>query len=210
VSIHFTCPGCGAFIRAPDDKAGARATCRQCGAAVVVPAAAPVPAWVKELDQGRPAPAPDVAEVRPAPAEPPRAPVSRATALGWVVFAVLAGVFLFGAGVLVGFVLNSRPVSDGASGSPRTESQGMTLAAYLAQRPATPTRITCDCRLKNYYNFAYRDAAETHYSVGLGDVGIDNAWVPKDSEAGRRIFAILKDGRTHTLTLEVVLQGPNG
>jgi hypothetical protein len=37
-----------------------------------------------------------------------------------------------------------------------------------------------------------------------------HGWVPKDSEVGKSIFEVLKDGRGHRLTLEVVLQGPDG
>src|SRR5262249_37898263 len=52
--------------------------------------------------------------------------------------------------------------------TPLQASQGgMTIAAYLAQRPAGPTRITADCKLGNYYNYAYRRAAATYHSVSL-------------------------------------------
>src|SRR5262249_11863104 len=94
--------------------------------------------------------------------------------------------------------------------TPLQASQGgITIAAYLAQRPAGPTRITADCKLGNYYNYAYRRAAATYHSVSLSQsspFAMGHAWVPKDSEAGRLIFEALKDGQEHRLTLEVVLQ----
>jgi hypothetical protein len=91
--------------------------------------------------------------------------------------------------------------------------QGMSLKAYRAQRPAKPTRITGDCELSNMYHRAYRETADTHYSVMItqrDEIAYGAAWVPKESEAGRKIFGILKDGKSHHLTLEVVLQGPDG
>jgi hypothetical protein len=91
--------------------------------------------------------------------------------------------------------------------------QGMTLAAYLAQRPKEPTAITADCQLQNYYNFAYMHSADTHYSVTLmtlSPLKLAHAWVRKDSDTGKQVYEVLKDGASHRLTLEVVLQGPDG
>jgi hypothetical protein len=96
--------------------------------------------------------------------------------------------------------------------APKTDtSTEMTLAAFLAQRPAEPAKITADCKLSNYYNCAYRDTAATHHSVAISSSRASgHAWVPKNSEEGKRIFEALKDGQEHRLTVQVVLQGPDG
>jgi hypothetical protein len=90
----------------------------------------------------------------------------------------------------------------------------MTLAAYLAQRPDKPTKVMVDCKLDHYYNFAYMLAAGTHYSLRIMEstptITVAHAWVPKDSEAGKEIFELFKDGQGHRLKLVVALQGPDG
>jgi hypothetical protein len=93
------------------------------------------------------------------------------------------------------------------------ERKGMTLAAYLAQRPDGPAEITVRCELKNYYNWAYERTAASHYSVSLkGERPFKSghAWVPKNSNVGKQVFEVLKDGHEHRLTLRLVLAGPDG
>jgi hypothetical protein len=95
----------------------------------------------------------------------------------------------------------------------KAEQVEMTLAAYLIQRPDVPTKITSECKLLNHYNGAYQNTAATHHSVRLFSqtpLKSGYAWVPKDSEVGRDVFDILKAGGQRTLTLEVVLRGPDG
>src|SRR5215212_7467626 len=41
--INFTCPGCGRTFSVPLDFAGRHASCKSCGAPIVVPAAAAPP-----------------------------------------------------------------------------------------------------------------------------------------------------------------------
>ena len=89
----------------------------------------------------------------------------------------------------------------------------MTLAAFLAQRPAAPKTVAAECSLDNYYNFAYGDSAATHHSVRLYDrrtTTFAHAWAAKDSAAGKRLFALLSDGEEHPLVVKVALQGPDG
>jgi hypothetical protein len=134
-------------------------------------------------------------------------PKTRLTVVAVALFLILVVVL----GMMAGKGMagkSSRP------GLPNARREGMTLAAYLAQRPDKPTVLgELSCKLDNYYNFDYRDSAQTHYSVNLfSEVSFTHAhaWVSKDSAAGRRIFAALQDGRAHPLTLKVVLEGPYG
>jgi hypothetical protein len=98
--------------------------------------------------------------------------------------------------------------------APLVPPADMTLGAFLAQRPDKPTKIEVNCTLASYYNFAYSGAAVTHYSVSLDQGGntikTGHAWVPKDSDAGKAVFEMLKDGERRRLFLEVILQGPDG
>jgi hypothetical protein len=90
----------------------------------------------------------------------------------------------------------------------------MTLADFLAQRPDKPSLLFAFCRLDKVYTFAYRNTVNTHYSVSLHQQQpvwkAGHAWVARDSGAGRRLFEILKDGRSRRLGLRVVLKGPDG
>jgi len=115
-------------------------------------------------------------------------------------------------GVFIGLPAIQRMREDAQTKKDLAQAD-MTLAAFLAQRPNGPTKLTVECRLDNYYNFAYINAAATHHSLLLewdSPFAMGHAWVTKDSEAGKEIFEVLKDGRKHRMTLEVVLQGPDG
>jgi hypothetical protein len=90
---------------------------------------------------------------------------------------------------------------------------GMTLAAYLAERPSRPATVMVDANMGNYFNYAYQDAAATHYSLtveGPYPFKHGHAWVRKDTRIGRRLLEVLKDGTTHPVLVEVDLRGPSG
>jgi hypothetical protein len=66
--------------------------------------------------------------------------------------------------------------------------------------------------LSGYYNYQYGEAQGTHYSLGLveevGDRAKDfNGYVPKDSDLGRRLFEIVRDGRPHKLIVTIERTG---
>lgn len=97
--IPVTCPGCGTSMNAPDQYAGRRGKCRNCGSAVMIPAATSTdlviqaPANRAGVVETKASPLPTVREVRdatplatrtappaPAPAPIPVAVVSRSPA----------------------------------------------------------------------------------------------------------------------------------
>jgi hypothetical protein len=74
--------------------------------------------------------------------------------------------------------------------------------------------VQVNCRLATYYNYSFSRCAETHYSFGVEarSPSFTRAYVfaPKDSEHGRRLYELLKNGSTHTMTLRIQRLGPNG
>jgi hypothetical protein len=89
----------------------------------------------------------------------------------------------------------------------------MTVTAFLVKRPPGSKKIRARARLSRYYNYRYRGAQETHYSILLAspnNTEFINAWVAKKSPAGERLFEILDDGHTRVMTLELSWIGPDG
>jgi hypothetical protein len=89
----------------------------------------------------------------------------------------------------------------------------MPLRTYLATKPGKAVRFLLRCELTNYYNYNYRLSSETHYSVRLYDPESSESahgYVRKSSVDGERMFALLRDGREHTLAVELQTVGPNG
>ena len=91
----------------------------------------------------------------------------------------------------------------------------MTLAAFMVQRPPSGATVRVLCRMGTYFNFAYHDSAGTHHSIKLGEPErgkrvFANAWAPKGTATGQRLYDILKDGETHTLVLKLAYAGPRG
>lgn len=82
----------------------------------------------------------------------------------------------------------------------------MTAAAFKAQRPKEPVKFRLLGKLSDYYSPVGNDVAETHWSVGLtgGDKEfIAYGYITKNSEDGKKLYEILKDGETHRLILTV-------
>lgn len=83
----------------------------------------------------------------------------------------------------------------------------MTAAAFKAQRPKEPMKFRVIGTLSdNYSPFGGNYVAETYWSVALKD-GDENfiayGYIPKDSEDGKKLYELLKDGETHRLILTV-------
>ncbi len=72
--IEFRCDDCSKLVRAPDNAAGKRAKCPQCGKLLVIPAASSA-----SLGEGHPTPPPEEPPALPEP--PTMPPVPRASSL---------------------------------------------------------------------------------------------------------------------------------
>jgi hypothetical protein len=89
----------------------------------------------------------------------------------------------------------------------------MTLKEFVLQKPAGAKAVRAECNLATYYNFAFDRCAETHYSFTLttrSPFTIVHAYAPKNSEHGRRLYDMLKDGSKRELTLRLQRVGPDG
>jgi hypothetical protein len=81
------------------------------------------------------------------------------------------------------------------------------MAVFKAQLPETPSVFRVEAKISDFYNFEYTDAQKSHHSVGLvaGDTGERvYGYIQKDSPEGQTLFELLKDGRSHRLTIELV------
>ena len=87
----------------------------------------------------------------------------------------------------------------------------MSLELFKIIRPEGMKVFRCDAKLDSHYDLFRPDMARTYYSISLRDPhGLPLGWgyVVKESDAGKRLFDILKDGETHSLTLKMSLIDP--
>jgi hypothetical protein len=68
--------------------------------------------------------------------------------------------------------------------------------------------VQADCERSTYFNHAFQTCAETHYSFDLGYPV--HVYAPKDSDHGRRLYELLKDGSKRRFTLRIQRIGPAG
>lgn len=85
----------------------------------------------------------------------------------------------------------------------------MTAAAFKAQRPKEPIKFRLIGKLSDRYYYIpwdRRNAEKSLWSVALND-GDENSlaygYIEKESEDGKRLYEILKDGEEHRLTLTI-------
>lgn len=83
---------------------------------------------------------------------------------------------------------------------------------FKAQNPSSPRNFRVYAIFDDYYNYYFRDKEITHYSIQLResqwDHNIDqvislHGYIRKNSEKGKRLFDILKDGRRHPITVKI-------
>jgi hypothetical protein len=89
----------------------------------------------------------------------------------------------------------------------------MSLKEFILQKPAKPTAVQVVCQLGAYYNYAFSGCAETHYSFRVrsdSPSASANGYAPKDSEHGRRLYELLKDGSARRMTIRLQRVGPHG
>lgn len=92
-------------------------------------------------------------------------------------------------------------------------SADMTLKAFILQKPTKSTSVEIECSLDTYYNFAYNDRAETHYSFKLksdSPFATAHGYAPKKSEHGRMLYEFLNDGRSRRMLVWLQRTGPDG
>ncbi len=83
----------------------------------------------------------------------------------------------------------------------------MSWNAYKAQRPTVPIEFRVQATLGNYYNYEFINAQHYWWSIDLENFLY--RYVKKDSESGRRMYELLKDGEGHNLIVKIRFL-PNG
>lgn len=82
----------------------------------------------------------------------------------------------------------------------------ISLDVYKASKPPDVVTFRVICSLSDYYNYGYRNSREQYYSIecttDLSHLSI-YCYVLKNSDEGRKLFDILKDGYAHRMTLAV-------
>ena len=86
----------------------------------------------------------------------------------------------------------------------------MSWKAYKAQRPTVPMEFRVKATLDDYYNYEFMGAQRYYWSIELGDLNVGlNGYVRKDSETGKKMYELLKDGEGHNLIVKMKFL-PNG
>lgn len=86
---------------------------------------------------------------------------------------------------------------------------GVPLSVVKASMPVGKAAFRVHAKLDDYYNFAFRRARKTHYSLRIEDArGTSmHAYAPK-TDAAQPLFRLLTDGNGHPVSLE--LEYPEG
>jgi hypothetical protein len=78
------------------------------------------------------------------------------------------------------------------------------IRAYVSTNSRDVQVFRVEAKLSDFYSFEYADAKPTHISLSLYDgTELLTAYVSRDSELGKKVFSLLKDGNEHNVTLRV-------
>ncbi len=131
-----------------------------------------------------------------------------------LIVAIVAGVLVLGCGgvSVVAALVFWASVKTVEQGKPPGDMSDMSLKEFILQKPSKPTAVQVDCELDTYYNFAFSNSAETHYSFSVKGTPYAraHAYAPKTSDYGKRLYDQLKSGRTQKMTLRFQRVGPYG
>lgn len=82
----------------------------------------------------------------------------------------------------------------------------VSMKTFKANLSTQPTEFRVNATIGNYYNYNYRDGKNTHWNVSIQDNennSISGCYISKSSAEGKKLYEILKDGKTHALILEL-------
>lgn len=103
--------------------------------------------------------------------------------------------------------LGQPPGKTGGVEVKKKTGNALPLKTFLATLPPEPTTFTLECQISDSTAWIRERASRgQYYNVQLVDPDPYDSvqgYVRKDSDLGKRLFAILKDGQKHTLTLTV-------
>lgn len=84
----------------------------------------------------------------------------------------------------------------------------MPMNTFKANLSPVATEMRVNAKLGNYFNFNYIEAQSTHWNIDINDVaynGIVGCYISKKSAEGKKLYDLLKDGKTHPIIVEVVI-----
>ena len=87
------------------------------------------------------------------------------------------------------------------------------LVTYFETNPKEPKTFRVSAELGSLYAGEFADHENAYYNLDLREsVPPETCWgyVVKESDAGKKIFEILKDGNKHKITVELQLVTPSG
>lgn len=110
------------------------------------------------------------------------------------------------AAALAAALLAATLCACGGGGS-KSPPNPMSLKAYKATMPEGPHDFVVDAELSDLFHDRWRESRQSHYAARLSDADRHSdsviGYAPRDSEAGRALFARLSDGKSHRLTARV-------
>jgi len=82
----------------------------------------------------------------------------------------------------------------------------ISMKTFKANLSNIPTEFRVKATIGTFYNFNYIDAKNTHWNVSIEDNYknfIIGCYISKSSIEGKKLYEILKDGKSHALILEI-------
>lgn len=93
----------------------------------------------------------------------------------------------------------------------------MSWAEFKASKPKESTKFRAIVALDDYYNYEFRNLSDSYWSIYLSEITTERitfsrplslyGYIPKESEDGKKLFELLKDGSEKAVILE--LKYPN-
>lgn len=89
----------------------------------------------------------------------------------------------------------------------------MSWAEFKASKPKSPVKFRAILNLGDYYNYEFINKENDYWSIDLSEIDFNNingykvlniqGYVKKDSEAGKKLFEYLKDGKMKVAIIEL-------
>lgn len=89
----------------------------------------------------------------------------------------------------------------------------MSWAEFKASKPKNPLKFRACLKLDSYYNYEFKNKENDYWSINLSEINFNSfdgsnllniyGYVKKDSEAGKKLFEYLKDGKTKIAIIEL-------
>lgn len=83
---------------------------------------------------------------------------------------------------------------------------------YKSQQSMNPQNFRIYALLDNYYNYHFKEKDNQYYSIKFYNTPWDgrknqipnsNGYIPRDSDKGKKLFELLKDGNPHPITVKI-------